>query len=87
LAITVPWSIGCNPEALPDTRILRILVIDNVLVVQGGPFLRTQEGEESAMLCNFEDDMEGASEATACPDFEVVSPTAHKFSRFVALPS
>jgi hypothetical protein len=39
------------------------------------------------MLCNFEDEMEGASDATACPDFEVVSPIALKCARCVTLPS
>jgi len=35
------------------------------------------------MLCNFEDEVE--SDATAGPDFEVVSPTAHSCPRFAAL--
>lgn len=42
--------------------------------LQTGPYLRTEEGEETAVLCNHDDLLDDSMPRSVGPDFEVVSP-------------
>ena len=61
-------------RALPRFAYLKIWLAFDITSLQTGPYLRNEEGQEAAVLCNHDDLIEGSREAANNPDFEVVSP-------------